>query len=172
MFSFGVCWNGMPIAIEWCLERGKRWRTLPADPRWKFDCGAFGNVGLYSIRLFRLVFERPIYSYFLWWFVVFAQSISIIFTINFAGDALQRERVMNVCFSKIIRTFEATTIRQPRIMLIDQLRYGSNSCFAANYSVSIKNRRKTCEVSIVSNFFWWLNSELFAQSREKESFQA
>ena len=54
---------------------------------------------------------------------------------NFAGDALQRERVMNVCFIKIIRTFEATTIRQPRIMLIDQLRYGSNSCFAANYSV-------------------------------------
>ena len=84
---------------------------------------------------------------------MFAQSISIIFTINFAGDALQRERVMNVCFIKIIRTFEATTIRQSRIMLIDQLRYGSNSCFAANYSVSIKNRRKMCEVSIVSNFF-------------------
>ena len=78
-------------------------------------------------------------------FVMFAQSISIVFTINFAGDALQRERVMNVCFIKIIRTFEATTIRQPRIMLIDQLRYGSNSCFAANYSVynqeSTKNVR-------------------------------
>ena len=103
---------------------------------------------------------------------MFAQSISIVFTINFAGDALQRERVMNACFIKINRTFEATTIRQPRITLIDQLRYGSNSCFAANYSVYNQESTKNVRGEHSFELFLWLNAELFAQSREKKSFQA
>ena len=162
----------MEIAIEWCLKRSKRRRTLPADSSWNLLWCASGKRRSTVSASSESFANTPFIH-------IFSRNLLLFcyVHINYWNDHVRRrcstartshERL----FYQDSSTVESPTIRQPRIMLIDQIRYGSNSCFAANYSVYNQESTKNVRGEHSFELFLWLNAELFAQSREKESFQA